>query len=131
MKNIRKYWKIKLPLQHQTKTSTIMNEEQKNAMSLDIDFYADTKVIETSYYNLVKNVLRELLEKEPSMEDMDDVVIFSPCYPFSAKIYVAYKNLKLGTITHNESELLFEPFQDDEFLEPATTPDGRKATFTL
>ena len=84
--------------------------------------------------NVIKEVLRQLLKREPTLEDVKDLQKFHQEGEFD-KYYLAYKNLKLGTvylntnITAGKMGVEFVPFETKDFLEPATNSDGTKVTF--
>ncbi len=50
--------------------------------------------------NVIKEVLRKILEREPTLEDAKDVQTFHFQGEFD-KYYLAYKNQKLGTVYRN------------------------------
>ncbi|HND46691.1 MAG TPA: hypothetical protein PLC61_09895 [Chitinophagales bacterium] len=84
--------------------------------------------------NVIKDVLRQLLKREPTLEDAKDLHKFQKEGEFD-KYHLAYKNLKLGTVYRNinieggKMGVEFVPFEMKDFLEPATTKDGLKVTF--
>jgi len=84
--------------------------------------------------NVIKDVLRNLLKREPTLEDAKDLHRFQQEGEFD-KYYLAYKNLKLGTIYRNynieggKMGVEFVPFETKDFLEQATNEDGTKVTF--
>lgn len=84
--------------------------------------------------NILKEVLRQILKREPTLEDAKDLTRFKRDGEFD-KYYLAYKNMKLGTVHYNMNiegcrvGVEFVPFEMKDFLEPATNPDGTKVTF--
>jgi len=84
--------------------------------------------------NVIKEVLRQILNREPTLEDAKDLHRFQKEGEFD-KSYLAYKNLKLGTVYRNTNieggkmGVHFVPFEMNDFLEPATNLDGTKVTF--
>jgi len=84
--------------------------------------------------NVIKEVLRQILKREPTLEDAKDLHRFQQEGEFY-KYYLAYKNMKLGTVYRNTNieggKMGFEfvPFEMKDFLEPATNSDGTKVTF--
>lgn len=84
--------------------------------------------------NVIKDVLRNLLKREPTLEDAKDLHRFQQEGEFD-KYYLAYKNLKLGTVYRNynieggKMGVEFVPFETNDFLEQATNEDGTKVTF--
>jgi Na+-translocating ferredoxin:NAD+ oxidoreductase RnfG subunit len=84
--------------------------------------------------NVIKEVLRQIVKREPTLEDAKDLQRFQKEGEVN-KYYLAYKNLKLGTVylnTNIESGKMgveFVPFEMEDFLEPATNLDGTKVTF--
>lgn len=84
--------------------------------------------------NVLKDVLRNLLKREPTLEDAKDLHRYQQEGEFD-KYFLAYKNLKLGTVYRNynieggKMGVEFVPFETKDFLEPATNEDGTKVTF--
>ena len=82
--------------------------------------------------NVIKEVLRQILKREPTLEDAKDLHRFQKEGEFD-KYYLAYKNMKLGTVYRNTNSgkigVEFVPFEMKDFLEPATNSDGTKVTF--
>ena len=84
--------------------------------------------------NVLKEVLRQILKREPTLEDAKDLHRFQKEGEFD-KYYLAYKNMKLGTVYRNTNieggkiGVEFVPFEMKDFLEPATNSDGTKVTF--
>ena len=84
--------------------------------------------------NVIKEVLRQILKREPTLEDAKDLHRFQKEGEFD-KYYLAYKNMKLGTVYRNTNieggkmGVEFVPFEMKYFLEPATNSDGTKVTF--
>jgi hypothetical protein len=84
--------------------------------------------------NVIKEVLQQILKREPTLEDAKDLCKFQQEGEFD-KYYLAYKNLKLGTVFRNTNieggkmGVEFVPFEMKDFLEPATNSDGTKVTF--
>ena len=84
--------------------------------------------------NVIKEVLRQILKREPIPKDAKDLHKFQNLGEFD-KYYLAYKNLKLGTVYRNTNGeggkigVEFVPFEIADFLEPATNSDGTKVTF--
>lgn len=93
-----------------------------------------TKNFAEAEENVIKEVLRQILKREPTLEDAKDLHRFQKEGEFD-KCYLAYKNLKLGTVYRNTNieggkmGVEFVPFEMKDFLEPATNPDGTKVTF--
>ena len=93
-----------------------------------------TKNFTDAEENVIKEVLRQILKREPTLEDVKDLHRFQQEGEFD-KYYLAYKNLKLGTVylnTNIEGKKMgveFVPFEMKDFLEPATNSDGTKVTF--
>ena len=93
-----------------------------------------TKKLAEAEENVIKEVLRKILEREPTLEDAKDLQRFHQEGEFD-KYYLAYKNLKLGTVYRNTNletgkmGVSFVPFGDKDFLKPATNSDGTKVTF--
>jgi Na+-translocating ferredoxin:NAD+ oxidoreductase RnfG subunit len=93
-----------------------------------------TKNFAEAEENVIKEVLRQILKREPTLEDAKDLHKFQQEGEFD-KYYLAYKNLKLGTVYHNTNiegnkmGVEFVPFENEYFLEPATNLDGTKVTF--
>jgi hypothetical protein len=83
---------------------------------------------------VLKGVLRQILKREPTLEDAKDLQRFQQQGEFD-KYYLAYKNLKLGTVYRNTNieggsmGVKFVPFEMKDFLEPAVNLDGTKTTF--
>jgi len=84
--------------------------------------------------NVIKEILRQILKREPTLDDAKDLQQFQQEGEFD-KYYLAYKNLKLGTVYRNTNieggkmGVEFVPFEMNDFLEPATNSDGTKVTF--
>lgn len=84
--------------------------------------------------NVLKDVLRNLLKREPALEDAKELHKYQQEGEFD-KYFLAYKNLKLGTVYRNyniegkKMGVEFVPFETKDFLEPATNKDGTKVTF--
>ena len=84
--------------------------------------------------NVIKEILRQILKREPTLEDAKDLQRFQEEGEFD-KYYLVYKNLKLGTVYRNTNiesgkmEVEFVPFEMKDFLEPATNSDGTKVSF--
>lgn len=84
--------------------------------------------------NVIKDVLRQILKREPTLEDAKDLHRFQKEGEFD-RYYLAYKNLKLGTVYRNTNieggkmGVEFVPFEMKDFLVPATNSDGTKVTF--
>ncbi len=93
-----------------------------------------TKNFAEAEENVLKEVLRQILKREPTLEDAKDLHRFQQQGEFD-KYYLAYKNLKLGTVYRNTNieggkmGVEFVPFENEDFLEPATNLDGTKVTF--
>jgi Na+-translocating ferredoxin:NAD+ oxidoreductase RnfG subunit len=93
-----------------------------------------TKNFAEAEKNVIKEVLRQILKRDPTLEDAKDLHKFQQEGEFD-KYYLAYKNLKLGTVYRNTNieggKMGFEfmPFEMKNFLEPATNSDGTKVTF--
>lgn len=93
-----------------------------------------TKQMAEAEENCIKEVLRQLLQREPTLEDAKDLHKFQREGEFD-KYYLAYKNLKLGTVYRNfnleggKMEFNFIPFEIKDFLEKATNEDSTKFTF--
>ena len=93
-----------------------------------------TKNFAEAEENVIKEVLRQILKREPTLEDAKDLHKFQQEGEFD-KYYLAYKNLKLGTVYRNTNieggkmGVKFVPFEMKDFLEPATNSDGTKVTF--
>ena len=93
-----------------------------------------TKNFADAEENVIKEVLRQILKREPTLEDAKDLLKFQQEGEFD-KYYLAYKNLKLGTVYCNTNieggkmGVEFVPFEMKDFLEPATNSDGTKVTF--
>lgn len=93
-----------------------------------------TDMIAKAEENVIKEVLRQILKREPTLEDAKDLHRFQKEGEFD-KYYLAYKNLKLGTVYFNmnieggKMGVEFVPFEMKDFLEPATNLDGTKVTF--
>jgi Na+-translocating ferredoxin:NAD+ oxidoreductase RnfG subunit len=93
-----------------------------------------TKNFAEAEENVIKEVLRQILKREPTLEDAKDLHKFQKEGEFD-KYYLAYKNLKLGTVYRNMNTeggkmgVEFVPFEMKDFLEPATNSDGTKVTF--
>lgn len=93
-----------------------------------------TKNFAEAEENVIKEVLRQILKREPTLEDAKDLHKFQQEGEFD-KYYLAYKNMKLGTVYRNTNieggkmGVEFVPFEMKEFLEPATNSDGTKVTF--
>lgn len=93
-----------------------------------------TKNFAEAEENVIKEVLRQILEREPTLEDAKDLCKFQQVGDFD-KYYLAYKNLKLGTVYRyvdiggGEMGVKFVPFEMKDFLEPATNSYGTKVTF--
>jgi Na+-translocating ferredoxin:NAD+ oxidoreductase RnfG subunit len=93
-----------------------------------------TKNFADAEENVIKEVLRQLLKREPTLEDAKDLHKFQLEGEFD-KYYLAYKNLKLGTVYRNTNieggkmGVEFVPFEMKDFLEPATNSDVTKVTF--
>lgn len=83
---------------------------------------------------VVKEVLRNLLKREPTIEDAKDLTKFYMDGQFD-KYHLAYKNLKLGNVHFNMAldgknfGIEFIPCDTKDFLELATNEDGTKVTF--
>jgi hypothetical protein len=92
-----------------------------------------TKNFAEAEENVIKDVLRRILKREPTLEDAKHLHTFWQEGEFD-KYYLSYKNLKLGTVYRNTNieggkmKIEFVPFKMKEFLEPATNSDG---TITL
>lgn len=74
---------------------------------------------------VVKDVLRSLLKREPTIEDAKDLHMLK-MEGIEDSYDLAFKKLKLGRITRNFSldkdykmGVTFTPFSDKDFLEPA------------
>ena len=71
----------------------------------------------------IKNVLRQLLLREPVLEDAKDLIKWQEEGEFS-KYYLSYKGKKLGTvirdfaIVNNQIGVRFIPFEQHDILEP-------------
>ncbi|MFI0427758.1 MAG: hypothetical protein ACH34V_12475 [Flavobacterium sp.] len=93
-----------------------------------------TKNFADAEENVIKEVLRQILKREPTLEDAKDLHKFQQEGEFD-KYYLAYKNLKLGTVYRNTNiecgkmGVEFVPFEMKDFLEPATNSDGTNVTF--
>lgn len=93
-----------------------------------------TKNFAEAEEKVIKDVLRQLLKREPTLEDAKDLHRFQQEGEFD-KYYLAYKGLKLGTVYRNTNigggkmGVEFVPFEMKDFLEPATNSDGTKVTF--
>ena len=93
-----------------------------------------TKNFAEAEENVIKEVLRQILKREPTLEDTKYLHKFQQEGEFD-KYYLAYKNLKLGTVYRNTNieggkiGVEFVPFETKDFLEPATNSDGTKVTF--
>lgn len=93
-----------------------------------------TKNFAEAEENVIKEVLRQILKREPTLEDAKDLQRFQQEGEFD-KYYLAYKNLKLGTVYRNTNieggkiGVEFVPFEMKDFLEPATNSGGTKVTF--
>lgn len=83
-----------------------------------------TKQMMEAEENVIKDVLRQLLKREPTLEDAKDLHRFQKEGEFD-KYYLAYKNLKLGTVYRNTNieggkmVVEFVPFETKDFLELA------------
>lgn len=83
-----------------------------------------TKQMMEAEENVIKDVLRQLLKREPTLEDAKDLHRFQKEGEFD-KYYLAYKNLKLGTVYRNTNiegvkmGVEFVPFETKDFLELA------------
>ena len=88
---------------------------------------------------VVTSVLTDLLDREPTEEDVKLVQLFQPDYD-STVCFLAYNNMKLGVIKISHSNELgviqlgveeykveFTPFEKGEYLEPAIV--NKKVTF--
>lgn len=93
-----------------------------------------TKNFAEAEENVIKEVLRQILKREPTLEDAKDLHRFQQEGEFD-KYYLAYKNIKLGTVYRNmnieggKMGVEFVPFEMKDFLESATNSDGTKVTF--
>lgn len=93
-----------------------------------------TKNFAEAEENVIKEVLRQILKREPTLEDAKELHRFQMEGEFD-KYYLAYKNLKLGTVYRNTNieggkmGVEFVPFEMKDFLELATNSDGTKVTF--
>lgn len=110
------------------------------------EFEAEQKLINEGYMakiiksyveaedNVIKEVLRQILKREPTLEDAKDLCKFQQEGEFD-KYVLAYKNRKLGTVYINSNfeggkmGIKFVPFGMNDFLEPATNLDGTKVMF--
>ena len=92
-----------------------------------------TKQMMEAEENCLKEVLRQLLKREPTVEDAKDLQRYQKEGYFD-KYYLAYKGLKLGTVFMNynieggKMGVEFVPFETKDFLELAVDVDG-KVTF--
>lgn len=83
-----------------------------------------TKQMMEAEENVIKDVLRQLLKREPTLEDAKDLHRFQKEGEFY-KYYLAYKNLKLGIVHRNTNieggkmGAEFVPFETKDFLELA------------
>ena len=83
-----------------------------------------TKQMMEAEENVIKDVLRQLLKREPTLEDTKDLHRYQQECEID-KYYLAYKNLKLGTVylkTNIEGGKMgveFVPFETKDFLELA------------
>lgn len=83
---------------------------------------------------VIKDVLRNLLKREPTIDDAKDIQILKieGCFDW---YFLAYKNLKLGKVTRNydleggKIGVRFDSCEMKDFLEPATTNNGTKLNF--
>lgn len=123
-----------------TDKTPIENESQPSCLgavsgSAMPDMVAEiTRKMMEAEENVIKDVLRNLLKREPTLEDAKDLHRFQQEGEFD-KYYLAYKNLKLGTVYRNynidggKMGVEFVPFEAKDFLEQATNEDGTKVTF--
>jgi Na+-translocating ferredoxin:NAD+ oxidoreductase RnfG subunit len=92
-----------------------------------------TKNFAEAEENVIKEVLRQILKREPTLEDAKGLHKFQQEGEFD-KYYLAYKNMKLGTVYRNTNiergkmGVEFVPFEMKDFLEQATNEDGTKVT---
>lgn len=83
-----------------------------------------TKQMMEAEENVLKDVLRNLLKREPTLEDAKDLHRYQQEGEFD-KYFLAYKNLKLGTVYRNynieggKMGVEFVPFETKDFLELA------------
>ena len=83
-----------------------------------------TKQMLEAEENVIKDVLMQLLKREPTLEDAKDLHRIQKEGEFD-KYYLAYKNLKLGTVCINTNieegkmGVEFVPFETKDFLELA------------
>ena len=83
-----------------------------------------TKQMLEAEENVIKDVLMQLLKREPTLEDVKDLHRIQKEGEFD-KYYLAYKNLKLGTVYRNTNieggkmGVEFVPFETKDFLELA------------
>lgn len=81
---------------------------------------------------LIKQVLTQLLKREPTLSDAKDLTRYYP-EDVVDRYMIAYKGLKLGVVKISFIDycVTFEPLDNKEFLEPAENADGTKVTFDL
>lgn len=81
---------------------------------------------------VIDDVLQQLLKRKPTEEDYNNTQRYQQ-EGIHYHYYLAYNNLKLGKvfigtrINNGNFSVSFEPFEDKDFLEPATI--GNKVTF--
>ncbi len=84
--------------------------------------------------NMLKDILRKLLKREPVLEDAKDLTKFYQEGEISW-YWLVYKNMKLGLMRMDQCYLTkvyswtFEPVNGGDFLEKAISEDGAKVTF--
>lgn len=111
-----------------------LNKDAVTSISLTDMMAQITKNFAEAEENVIKEVLRQILKREPTLEDAKDLERFQQEGEFD-KYYLAYKNLKLGKVYRNynieggKMGVKFVPFEMKDFLEPATNLDGTKVTF--
>jgi hypothetical protein len=111
-----------------------MEQKNNSRVSLSDIMSQITKKMANEERKVIKEVLRQIIKREPTLEDAKDLHKFKQEGEFN-KYYLAYKNLKLGTVYRNinieegKMGVDFVPFEMKDFLEPATNLDGTKVTF--
>ena len=105
-------------------------DRERNALGIEM-----VVEMQQAFNEIILHVVRQLLGREPNIQDLTKVQIFSHLYGLTEKQYIAFDGMKLGVLhTHfegheGESYYEFIPLDPPDFLAPAITPDGKKVTF--